>query len=75
MDVEEAKRGKPENDRVRTEFQLGEKHRLILANVLWPESVRTAVEVLAEVLNSVDIRTDRCLSEVAAVQFLNHELT
>jgi hypothetical protein len=31
--------------------------------------------LLAEVLNPVDVRTDRGFGDVAATQLLNHELT
>ena len=47
---------------------------LILADVLRTKLVGTAMKVLAEVLDSVNIRTDRGLGEVATLQLLNHEL-
>ena len=47
---------------------------LILADVLRTKLVGTAMKALAEVLDSVNIRTDRGLGEVATLQLLNHEL-
>ena len=37
--------------------------------------IRPPMKVLAEVLDSVDVRTDGGLGEVAAPQLLKHELT
>jgi hypothetical protein len=37
--------------------------------------IGTAMEVLAEVLDTMDIGTDGCLGEVVASQLLNHALT
>jgi hypothetical protein len=63
------------NNRVRVELQLAEQHRLILTDMLGAEPIRAAMEVVAEVLDSVHVGTDRGLREVAALQLLDHELT
>ena len=75
MNVEEAQRRQPQDDGVRAELQLGEQHRLILANVFRAKLIGRAPEVPAEVLNTVQVGADGCSGEVAAVQLLKHELT
>jgi hypothetical protein len=60
---------------VRTELQLGEQHRLVLADVLRTKPIGTPTKVPAEMLHTMDVGTDRSLGEVAATQLLNHELT
>jgi hypothetical protein len=60
---------------VRTELQLGEQHRLVLANVLWARRIGRSTRVPAEVRHTVQVGADGCIGEVAAVQLLKHELT
>jgi hypothetical protein len=43
--------------------------------VLGAKPIGTTMRVLAEVLDSVDVGTDRRLGEVAAPQLLNFEIT
>jgi hypothetical protein len=57
------------------ELQLREQDRLVLADVFGPELIGTAMEVPAEMLDSVNVGADRGLGEVATLQLLNHELT
>ncbi len=71
----EAQRSQPQDHSVGTELQLGEEHRLILANVLRAKLIGPAAEVPAEVLHPVEVRADGCIGEVAASQLLKHELT
>jgi hypothetical protein len=75
VNVEEPQRRQPQDDGVRTELQLGEQHRLVLANVLRAKLIGPAAEVPAEVLHPVEVRADGCIGEVAASQLLKHELT
>jgi len=48
--------------------------RLILADVLGTKLIGLAMEVSAEMLNTVEVRANGCLGEVAAPQLLKHEL-
>ena len=57
VNVEEAQRRQPQDDGVRTELQLGEEHRLILANVLRAKLIGRTAEVPAEVRQH---RAGRC---------------
>jgi hypothetical protein len=43
--------------------------------VLGTKLIGTAPEIPAEVLHAMDVGTDGCLGEVAALQLLNHQLT
>ena len=43
--------------------------------MLGPKLIGTAMEVPAEVLDSVNVGADRGLGEVATLQLLNHEMT
>jgi hypothetical protein len=60
---------------VRAELQLGEEHRLILANAFRIELIGRATKVSAEVGNTVKVCEDGCRGEIAALQLLKHELT
>src|SRR5664280_2513510 len=75
VNIEEAQRSQPQDHSVGTELQLGEEHRLILANVLRAKLIGPAAEVPAEVLHPVEVRADGCIGEVAASQLLKHDLT
>src|SRR5450631_4124658 len=75
VDIEEPKRRQPHDYGVRTVLQLGEEHRLVLANVLWAKLIGRAPEIPAEVRNAVQVGADGCGGEVAALQLLKHELT
>src|SRR5664279_4668855 len=75
VNIEEAQRSQPQDHCVGTELQLGEEHRLILANVLRAKLIGPAAEVPAEVLHPVEVRADGCIGEVAASQLLKHDLT
>src|ERR1035441_7234807 len=75
VNIEEPKRRQPHNYGVRTVLQLGEEHRLILANILWAKLIGRAPEILAEVRYAVQVGADGRFGEVAAVQLLKHELT
>ena len=55
LDVEETQGGKPSDHRVGTVLQLGEQHRLILANMLRSQPVGAAMKELTEVLDAVDV--------------------
>ena len=57
VDVEEAQRRQPQDDGVRAELQLGEQHRLILANVLRAKLIGRTTKVPAEVRQH---RAGRC---------------
>ena len=50
-------------------------HRPVLANALGTKLIRKLLEVPSEVLDSVDLRSNRSLGEVTALQLFNHELT
>jgi hypothetical protein len=58
-----------------TEPELGEQSRLILAYVLRTKLIGPAPEILAEVLNTVQVCADGGIGEVATMQLLKHELT
>jgi hypothetical protein len=75
VNIEEPKRRQPHNYGVRTVLQLGEEHRLVLANVFWAKLIGRTAKVPAEVRNTVQVSADGCLGEVAALQLLKHELT
>src|SRR5208283_5173102 len=75
VNIEEAQRSQPQDHSVGAELQLGEEHRLVLANVLRAKLIGPAAEVPAEVLHPVEVRADGCIGEVAASQLLKHELT
>ena len=75
VNVEEPQRRQPQDDGVRTVLQLGEQHRLILANVLRAKLIGRTAKVPAEVRNTVQVCADGCIGEVAAMQLLKHELT
>jgi hypothetical protein len=75
VNVEETQRRQPQGNGVRTELQLGEQHRLILANVLGAKLIGRTTKVPAEVRNTVQVGADGCFGEVAALQLLKHELT
>jgi len=49
VNVEEAQRGQPQGDGVRAGLQLGEKHRLILANVFRARLIGLAKKIPNEV--------------------------
>src|SRR6478736_1106519 len=74
VDIEKPQGSQPQRYCVRAELQVGEQHRLILTNVFGAQLVRWTMEVPAEVFNTVQIRANRCLSEVAAPQLLKHDL-
>lgn len=74
MDVEKTQGGQPHYHGIRAELQLREEHRLILADMLRTELVRSTVKVSAEVLNTVDVRANRCGGKVATPQLLKHDL-
>jgi hypothetical protein len=42
--------------------------------VLGTEAIQAAMKILAEMLDAMDIRANRDLGEVAALQLLNHHL-
>ena len=46
-----------------------------VADVLGTKLIGPTMEVSAEVLNTMEVRANRCLGEVAATQLLKHELT
>ena len=75
VNVEEAQRRQPQDDGVRTELELGEQSRLILAYLLRTKLIGPTMKVSTEVLNTVQVCADGGSSEVAAMQLLNHELT
>jgi len=75
VDIEKTQRRQPQDDGVRAELQLGEQHRLILANVFRAKLIGRAAKVTAEVLNTVQVCADGGSGEVAAMQLLKHELT
>ncbi len=64
LDIEEPQKAKALCNSVRTELQLGEQHRLVLANTLRAQLIRTAMEVTAEVFNTVNIGTDGCSAKL-----------
>jgi len=74
VNVEEPQRRQPQDDGVRTELQLREQHRLILANVFRAKLIGWTAKVSAEMLNTVQVGADGCGGEVAALQLLKHEL-
>ncbi len=55
--------------------ELREQYRLILPDMFRTKLIRAATEIPAEVIDSMDIRTDSRLGEVATLQLLNHGLT
>jgi hypothetical protein len=55
VNVEEAQRRQPQDDRVRVELELGEQSCLILAYVLRTKLIGPAPEISAEVLNTVQV--------------------
>src|SRR5664280_2421941 len=75
VNVEETQSRQTQDYGVRTVLQLGEEHRLILANVFRAKLIRRAAKVPAEVCNTVQVAADGCFGEVAALQLLKHELT
>ena len=75
VNVEETQRREPKSYRVRAELQLGEEHRLILANVFRTKLIGWTAEVPAEVCDAMKVSADGCGGEVAALQLLKHELT
>ena len=75
VDIEEAQRRKPHDDGVGTVLQLGEEHRLILANVFRAKLIGRTAKVLAEVGNAMKVSANGCGGKVAALQLLKHELT
>src|ERR1035437_1491866 len=75
VNVEETQRRQPQDYGVRAVLQLGEEHRLILANVFRAKLIGRAAKVPAEVRNTVQVAADGCRGEVAALQLLKHELT
>src|SRR5450631_3768923 len=75
VDIEEPKRRQPHNYGVRAVLQLGEEHRLGLANVLRTKLIGWTPEVLAEVRHTVHVGADGRRGEVATLQLLKHELT
>jgi hypothetical protein len=75
MDIEEVQRSQPQDDGVRTVLQLGEQHRLLLANVVRAKLIKRAPEVPTEMGNTVKVRADGSIGEVATAQLLKHQLT
>jgi hypothetical protein len=75
VNVEETQSCKPQDYSVRAELQLGEEHRLVLANIFRAKLIGRTMEVPAEVRNTVQVGADSCGGEVAAMQLLKHELT
>jgi hypothetical protein len=75
VNIEEAQRRQPQDDGVGTVLQLGEQHRLVLANVFRAKLIGRAPEVPAEMRNTVQVCADGCIGEVAATQLFKHELT
>jgi hypothetical protein len=63
-----------EDAAVRAVLQLGEQHRLILANVFRTKLIGRTAKVPAEVRNAAKVSADGCGSEVASLQLLKHEL-
>ena len=58
MNIEEPQRREPQGYGVRTVLQLGEEHRLILANLLWAKLIGRTTEVPAEMRNTVKVSAD-----------------
>src|ERR1019366_1676119 len=75
VNVEETQSRQTQDYGVRTVLQLGEEHRLILANVFRAKLIGRAAKGPAEVCNTVQVAADGCFGEVAALQLLKHELT
>src|ERR1019366_3983175 len=75
VDVEKAQRRQPQDNGVWAVLQLGEEHRLILANILRTELIGRTTKVAAEMRNAMQVAADRGIGEVAAMQLLKHELT
>jgi len=75
LDVKEAQRGQAQANSVGAELKLGEQSCLILADMLGAELIGLAIEVSTEVFDTMQVRTDGCIGEVAAPQLLKHELT
>src|SRR5664279_5739780 len=67
VNIEEPKRRQPHNYGVRTVLQLGEEHRLVLANVLRAELIGWSPEVPAEVRHTVHVGADGRRGEVATL--------
>jgi tetratricopeptide (TPR) repeat protein len=55
VNIEEAQRSQPQDHSVGAELQLGEEHRLILANVLRAKLVGWTMKISAEVLNPMKV--------------------
>jgi len=49
--------------------------RRFVANLFRAKLIGRTMEVLAEVLNTVQVGADGCIGEVAATQLIKHELT
>jgi len=75
VNVEETQSRQPQGYGVRTVLELGEEHRLILANLLWAKLIGRTTEVATEMSHAVQVCADSCGGEVAALQLLKHELT
>src|ERR1035438_2528185 len=60
VNVEETQSRQTQDYGVRTVLQLGEEHRLILANVFRAKLIRRAAKVPAEVCNTVQVAADGC---------------
>jgi hypothetical protein len=75
LDVKKSQRCQPLRDRVRRKLPGAENRRLVLADMLQAKLIGGTMEVLRIMLNRADIGANRRLGVVAALQFLEHDLT
>ena len=57
------------------ELSFAEQIRLVLADVIWPELVRSAVEISREFVNGTQITARRAARVVSTLEFLEHHLS
>ena len=63
------------DNRVGIELSFAEQIRLVLADVIRPELVRSAVEISREFVNGTQITARRAGRVVSTLEFLEHQLS
>ena len=74
LDIEEPQCAEPLRDAVGRQFPLAKQIRLVLADVIGAELVRTAVEVSCELSYRAQLGTQSSLRVVSTLEFFEHQL-
>jgi hypothetical protein len=74
LDEEKTQSGSATFDSACRELAVTKQMNLVLADVVWAQTIGGTVEVLREIFYSVNVSTDSVLSVVATLKFIQHQL-